>query len=78
MTTSAPTPKFVTLPEIRRAAFARLPRDHWNFGDGAGDSLSTLQNPVHQYQTRGDWTVTLVVSNAGGSATKVRTITVTN
>jgi hypothetical protein len=27
--------KFVALPEIRRAAKARLPRDHWNFGDGA-------------------------------------------
>jgi hypothetical protein len=26
--------KFVALPEIRRAAKARLPRDHWNFGDG--------------------------------------------
>lgn len=49
----------------------------WNFGDGAGDSLSTLQNPVHQFQTQGTWTVTLVVSNAGGSATKVRSVTVT-
>ena len=46
--------------------------------DGAGDSLSTLQNPVHTYQTRGTWTVTLVVSNTGGSATKVRSIVVTN
>ena len=27
--------KFVALPEFRRASKARLPRDHWNFGDGA-------------------------------------------
>src|SRR5687767_5513946 len=34
-------PKFVTLPEIRRAAFAKLPRDHWNFGDGAAETESS-------------------------------------
>ena len=34
-------PKFVTLPEIRRAARERLPRDHWNFGDGAAETEST-------------------------------------
>lgn len=49
----------------------------WNFGDGAGDSTSTLQNPVHQYQAKGTYTITLVVSNAGGSATRSRTVTVT-
>jgi len=50
----------------------------WNFGDGAGNSSSsTLQNPVHAYQAKGVYTVTLVVSNFGGSATKVRTVTVT-
>jgi Flp pilus assembly protein TadG len=50
----------------------------WNFGDGAGAaSLSTLQNPVHRYQTQGSWTITLVVSNAGGSDSKSRTVTVT-
>jgi Flp pilus assembly protein TadG len=49
----------------------------WNFGDGAGDSASTLQNPVHQYQTQGTFTITLVVSNFGGPATRTRTVTVT-
>src|SRR5262244_1906396 len=39
--TPAAGPKFVTLPEIRRAAHARLPRDHWNFGDGAAETEST-------------------------------------
>jgi glycolate oxidase len=41
MTPSPPAPKFVTLPEIRRAAHQRLPRDHWNFGDGAAETEST-------------------------------------
>src|SRR5258706_433986 len=34
-------PKFVPLPEIRRAAREKLPRDHWNFGDGAAETEST-------------------------------------
>jgi 4-hydroxymandelate oxidase len=41
MTTASAPPKFVTLPEIRRAARERLPRDHWNFGDGAAETEST-------------------------------------
>lgn len=49
----------------------------WNFGDGAGDSTSTLQNPTHVYQSQGTYSVTLVASNAGGSATRTRTVTVT-
>src|SRR5215831_15565145 len=39
--TTPPAPQFVTLPEIRRAARARLARDHWNFGDGAAETEST-------------------------------------
>src|SRR5438093_12428382 len=34
-------PRFVTLPEFRRAAREKLPRDHWNFGDGAAETEST-------------------------------------
>jgi isopentenyl diphosphate isomerase/L-lactate dehydrogenase-like FMN-dependent dehydrogenase len=41
MTPPAASPKFVTLPEIRRAAHERLPRDHWNFGDGAAETETT-------------------------------------
>jgi Flp pilus assembly protein TadG len=48
----------------------------WNFGDGAGES--PLQNPTHEYQTSGVFTVTLVVSNYGGSDSESRNITVTN
>ena len=36
----------------------------WDFGDGA---TSTVQNPVHIYQTSGAFTVTLTASNALGS-----------
>ncbi len=35
----------------------------WNFGDG---NTSTLQNPVHTYNTNGQFTVSLVVTNASG------------
>lgn len=50
----------------------------WNFGDGAGSSsTSTLQNPTHMYQTQGTYTITLVVSSAGGSDERSRTVTVT-
>ena len=42
MTPPIPTaPRFMTLPEIRRAARECLPRDHWNFGDGAAETEST-------------------------------------
>lgn len=33
--------RFVTLPEIRRAARARLPRDVWNFGAGGAETETT-------------------------------------
>jgi len=50
----------------------------WNFGDGGGTaSTSTLQNPTHIYEAQGVFTVTLVVSNPGGSASRSRTLTVT-
>jgi Flp pilus assembly protein TadG len=50
----------------------------WNFGDGGGSaSTSTLQNPTHIYEAQGVFTVTLVVSNPGGSASRSRTLTVT-
>ncbi len=34
---------FVTLPEIRRAARKRLPRDVWNFGAGGAETETTLR-----------------------------------
>jgi PKD repeat protein len=41
----------------------------WDFGDGTN---STAQNPVHAYVTSGKFTVSMTVSNAGGSDTKTR------
>src|SRR5215831_4384198 len=35
--------KFVTLPEIRKYAKKLLPRDVWNFGDGAAETETTLR-----------------------------------
>src|SRR3979411_2607570 len=36
-------PPFAPLPEIRRAARARLAREAWNFGDGGSESEATLR-----------------------------------
>lgn len=45
----------------------------WSFGDG---TTSSVQNPIHRYTAAGDFTVTLTVSNAGGSNTATHTVTV--
>jgi PKD repeat protein len=42
---------------------------YWDFGDGTN---STVQNPVHTYQSAGKYTVSMTASNAGGSDTKTR------
>jgi PKD repeat protein len=41
----------------------------WNFGDG---QTSTSQNPVHTYTIPAQYTVSLMVTNAGGSNTTVK------
>ncbi|MGP4033284.1 PKD domain-containing protein [Pseudarthrobacter sp. 1C304] len=46
----------------------------WSFGDGG---TSTAQNPSHTYTTAGTYTATLTATNAGGSTSANRTITVT-
>ena len=43
MTPSSGPPRFVTLPEIRRAALQRLPREVWNFGAGGAETETTLR-----------------------------------
>ena len=45
----------------------------WNFGDGA---TSVLQNPVHTYESPGNYVVNLTSSNANGASSKTATITV--
>ncbi|WP_275423317.1 S8 family serine peptidase [Geomonas subterranea] len=42
----------------------------WNFGDA---STSTVQNPQHTYYSGGSYTVSLTVTNWGGSSTMTRT-----
>ena len=42
----------------------------WNFGDG---TISTNENPYHNYQTAGYYTVSLTVSNAFGTDTTTKT-----
>ncbi len=38
----------------------------WNFGDGAPDSTSTLQNPIHSYREPGHYQVCLIASDKNG------------
>jgi PKD repeat protein len=45
----------------------------WNFGNGA---TSSSANPVYTYTTAGTFNATLTATNAGGSSTASRTITV--
>ena len=40
----------------------------WDFGDGTGNS--TIEDPVHTFNSYGNYTVTLTVYNAGGSSTE--------
>ena len=47
----------------------------WDFGDGS--AISTLQNPAHTYAAAGTYTVTLTVSNIGGSSSATQTISAT-
>jgi PKD repeat protein len=66
-TTSAPTagcaPLTVSFTDTSSGAVASW---LWDFGDGA---TSTLQNPTHVYAGVGAYTVSLTVTNAGGSST---------
>ncbi len=50
----------------------------WNFGDpGSGaNNTSGQQNPVHTFSAAGTYTVSLTVSNAGGTSTKSQFVTV--
>ena len=46
----------------------------WEFGDAG---VSTDENPVHEYATPGDYTVSLTATNANGSHTRVLPLLVT-
>ncbi|MBL0102777.1 MAG: PKD domain-containing protein [Bacteroidetes bacterium] len=44
----------------------------WNFGDPSGNNTSVLQNTSHIYATPGNYTVTLIVTNAAGCSNQVQ------
>jgi PKD repeat protein len=46
----------------------------WSFGDGG---TSSQQNPTYQYRNVGTYTVSLTVSNTGGSNTKIQSALIT-
>jgi PKD repeat protein len=46
----------------------------WDFGDGS--ALSTEKNPVHTYESFGDYSVELTVTGDGGSFTTTKTISI--
>ena len=50
----------------------------WNFGDPASgtSNTSTLQNPTHVFLAAGTYTVTETATNAGGSNTASKSVTV--
>jgi PKD repeat protein len=50
----------------------------WNFGDpgSGGSNTATVQNPVHIFAFTGVYTVTLSATNAGGTGTRSRAVTV--
>ena len=45
----------------------------WDFGDGSSD---TTRNPNHTYVAPGDYLVTMTSTNAGGSNSRSRLVTV--
>jgi PKD repeat protein len=46
----------------------------WNFGDGS--AVSTVSNPVHTYESFGDYTVVLTVKGEGGEFIASKTISI--
>jgi PKD repeat protein len=64
--TAAPTGGIMPLSVAFTNTSTNATSYSWTFGDGA---TSTLVNPSHVYTVAGTYTVTLVVSNSGGSNT---------
>ena len=48
----------------------------WDFGDGTTGASTTMQNPRHAYATAGTYSVTLTATNAAGSSSKTKLVTV--
>ena len=74
----APTAGFIGAPTIGAPPllvnFTDMSTDsvntwQWNFGDG---NTSSIQNPSHEYQNSGSYTVSLMVSGPGGSDNEIK------
>jgi gliding motility-associated-like protein len=48
---------------------------YWDFGDG---NTSALQNPVHNYTTPGNYTVSFATTSSGGCSDTIRKVSVLN
>ena len=75
---AAPVANFTSVISNREVTFTDtstgVPTSwYWDFGDGY---FSTEDDPVHEYQTAGTRTVTLVARNAGGRDTHAVAVTV--
>jgi len=65
----------ITGPAVRHVNFTDLSTESphtwaWDFGDG---NISSEKSPVHNYTANGTYTVSLTVTNDGGSNTTVKT-----
>jgi len=65
---SAGTNENITFTD-QSTSFGTISAWSWNFGDG---NTSTLQNPVHQYTSTGNYTVSLTVIDEYGNDTKTK------
>ena len=85
--THAPTPDFTFSPPSPAPGTAVQFTDSstgsplswaWNFGDpsSGGANVSSLRNPTHYFLTGGNYTVSLTVSNAGGSTSTTRSVAI--
>ncbi len=57
------------LAEFADASLGDVDAWHWDFGDGA---IDTIPNPTHEYVAAGDYDVTLIVTGPAGADTLTR------
>lgn len=76
---ASPTPNFSSTQNGPAVTFQNQSTNantyQWDFGDG---SMSSLENPVHLYDTNGTYTVTLKATNDCGTESIQKTIVIAN
>ena len=68
--TSGVNPLEVSFTDLSQSTGGGITDWLWDFGDGGS---SALQNPAHSYNSDGNYTVSLTVTNINGSATETKT-----